>query len=575
MGTATVNTTKIVGGASDDVLFGGGRSDTIDGNSGQDSMFGGGGNDKMSGDAGDDIMFGDAGKAGKADLTNLKISESVKGTVTFNGETAGYKNAIGYYKIAADGTIYGADILWGNASLSGSGGQLKSGNSLGLDLKAGERLGFFVVPDGYSQSGMAKLLDDQKGSWKFVDAKGNAGNVNAGKEVKLVHVAANGKETDIKSAYGTSVFHSVDDGTKGLNGDKLNHVVASVDATTGSIKIGFEDLKGGGDKDFDDSVITLNIGVTNAALTAKVATKAAGERNDYMDGGDGNDKMLGMSGNDTMHGGAGDDKMWGNSGDDVMSGGDGNDYVNGGAGNDVLEGGAGADEILGNTGNDKLLGGAGNDRLFGNSGNDTMDGGADNDVLDGGSGNDTFLTSSGDDNYIGGSGFDTLDYSGSAAGIVADLSKHVVTGDGTDKVSGIEKLIGSALADNLQGDKGANVLVGGAGNDMLRGMAGADTMTGGEGRDTFSWLAKDIVDGGKHLGIDHITDFSKDDVLDLSKLFKGVAHASVDDVVKLVEAGGSTHVQAAIGGQWQEVVVLDNVVGLTAAGMLHDGMLLA
>ncbi len=557
-------------------LFGGGRSDTLVGKGGNDAIHGGGGNDKLDGGAGNDVMFGDSGRGGRADLTNLKIAESVTGTVTFISESAGHKNTLGVYKIAADGSIYDVDVIWANASLKGSDGDLVSGKSSEkLELKAGERLGFFIVPDGFSQSGMSKLLADSKAGWKFVDAKGNAGNVNGGTELKLVHVDAKGKETDIKSAYGTSVFHSVDDGSKGLNGDKMNHVVAEVDSLTGKLKIGFEDLKGGGDKDFDDSVFTLDIGTTNAALTAKIGNKPAGEKNDVLYGGDGNDKLFGMGGDDTLKGGSGDDKLWGNSGNDVLDGGDGNDALFGGAGDDALSGGAGNDELSGNSGNDKMDGGDGDDVLFGNSGDDTMAGGAGNDTLDGGSGDDVFLGGSGDDTYKGGSGFDTLDYSGAAKAIVLDLSKHTVQGDGVDQVSGIEAIIGSSFDDYMKGDKGDNVLVGGAGDDILRGLGGADTLTGGEGSDTFQWLAKDVVDGkGAHLGVDVITDFSKEDVLDFSKLLKGADLKSIDDVVKVVDDGKSSHVYASFEGGWHEVVTLEGVTGLTASTMADAGMIL-
>ena len=178
------------------------------------------------------------------------------GEVTFVGETAGYQNVVGMYKIAADGSIHDVEIVFANASLKGSGGDLLSGVSKSdVNVAAGDKVGFFVVPNGYAQQGMSKLLGDQTASYKFVDAQGNAGNVNGGTELKLVQVSATGAETAIKSAYGTSVFHSVDDGSLGLNGDKLNHV--KVTETNGTVKIGFEDLKGGGDKDFDDSVITF------------------------------------------------------------------------------------------------------------------------------------------------------------------------------------------------------------------------------------------------------------------------------------------------------------------------------
>lgn len=561
---------------ADLTLFGGGRSDTLLGKGGNDTIYGGGGNDTLDGGASDDVMFGDSGRGGRADMTNLKIAESVTGTVTFNSESAGYKNTLGVYKIAADGSIYDVDVIWANASLKGSSGDLISGKSSeNLDLKAGERLGFFIVPDGFSQGGKAKLLSDANAGWKFVDAKGNAGNVNGGTELKLVHVDGKGKETDIKSAYGTSVFHSVDDGSKGLNSDKLNHVVAEVDSVTGKMKIGFEDLKGGGDKDFDDSVFTLDMGSINAALTAKIGNKVAGEKNDVLYGGDGNDKMFGMGGDDTLKGGSGDDKLWGNSGNDVLDGGDGNDALFGGAGDDVLYGGAGNDELTGNSGNDKMDGGDGDDVLFGNSGDDTMAGGAGNDTLDGGSGNDVFLAGPGDDTYKGGSGFDTLDYSGAAKAIVLDLSKHTVHGDGVDQVWGVEAIIGSSFDDYMKGDKGDNVLVGGAGDDILRGLGGADTLTGGEGRDTFQWLAKDVVDAkGLHLGVDVITDFSKEDVLDFSKLLKGADLKSIEDVVKVVDDGKSSHVYAAFEGGWHEVVTLEGVTGFTAATMADAGMIL-
>ena len=130
----------------------------------------------------------------------------------------------------------------------------------------------------------------------------------------------------VKSAYGSAVFHSVDDGTMGLNGDKLKHVTATVDNLDGTVKIGFEDLKGGGDKDFDDSVFTVTLGATNTALLAKETTMAVrAPDKDVMTGGDGDDKMFGMADDDTMDGGDGKDQMWGNSGNDVMNGGAGDD----------------------------------------------------------------------------------------------------------------------------------------------------------------------------------------------------------------------------------------------------------
>ena len=215
---------------------------------------------------------------------NVVIADDFKGNVIFNGESAGYKNAVGMYTYGSDGAITGVKILWANASLKGSGGDLEANKSAAeVALHSGDKVGFFVVPDGYSQNGMADVLNSTSGSFKFVDANGKPGNVNGGVELKLVYVASNGAETVVKSTYGTSIFHSTDDGSKGLNGDKLNHVVTTVDPEKGTIKIGFEDLKGGGDKDFDDAVITINVGAPNAKLISegkaeKVLTDRAVEK---------------------------------------------------------------------------------------------------------------------------------------------------------------------------------------------------------------------------------------------------------------------------------------------------------
>ncbi|MEZ5854193.1 MAG: calcium-binding protein [Hyphomicrobiaceae bacterium] len=568
----------LVGSSVQDILTGGGHGDVIKGGDGDDVLFGGGGSDSLNGGAGNDLMFGESGKGGQADMGKLRVAEDVTATVTFDGETAGYKNAVGVYKIAPDGTIYDVEIIWANASLKGSGGDLVGGkSSQSLDLSGGDRIGFFVIPNGFDQKGMAALLSDKKGDWKFVDPKGNPGNVDGGAELKLVHVAGNGKETDIHSQYGTSVFHSVDDGSKGLNGDGLNHVVGEIDTLTGAIHIGFEDLKGGGDKDFDDSLFTLNVGLVNAALTSKVATGETTEaRDDTMVGGVGDDKMFGMSGNDLLKGGQGDDQLWGNSGDDDLRGGKGDDALHGGSGNDAMRGGAGNDTLEGNSGNDTMHGGAGNDVLHGDSGDDVMAGGAGDDSLYGGSGDDLFLAGAGNDYYEGNSGFDTLDYTGVKNGIVMDLSKHTVTGAGTDEVWSIESVIGSSHDDIMKGDKRENVMNGGDGDDVLRSMGGADTLTGGKGNDTFQWLAKDVVDAnGNHLGVDVITDFEKGDVLDFAKLLQGQTWSNISDVVKVSDDGHASHVYAYVGESWVEVVALQGVTGVTATDLWHDGMILA
>ena len=530
MGDNTVN--KLVGDEHVSVMFGEGGKDTLIGNGGDDVMHGGGGDDTMSGDEGNDLMFGSSTAGGKVDMSKFKVTEDTNAHITFNYESAGYKNALGMYKIAADGTISGVQVLFANASLKGSGGDLIGGvSAVDVGVKAGEKLGFFVVPDGFSQRGMAALLSDKSASFKFVGADGKPGNVNGGSELKLVQVNSAGVETLVKSAYGTTIFHSVDNGAMGLNGDNMSHVHGTADNINGTVKIGFEDLKWGGDKDFDDTVFSVSLGVTNTSLLAKEATKAhRSSDNDLMTGGTGNDKMFGMADNDKMDGGTGDDQMWGNSGNDAMNGGEGNDFLSGGKGDDIIFDGLGNDKVEGNTGNDKFVAGEGND------------------------------------SYDGGAGFDTLDYSNSARGMNVDLNTHVATGMGADTVKGVEAVIGSRFNDTLVGDKNANTFVGGAGDDSFRGRGGADTFVGGAGRDMYNWTKKDVN------AVDHITDFGKGDSLNLHDLLKGQKFA---DAVKVTDGKAGSTVSVKFDGAYHDVVVLDGVHGHSAAELLKAGMILA
>jgi hypothetical protein len=82
--------------------------------------------------------------------------------------------------------------------------------------------------------------------------------------------------------------------------------------------------------------------------------------------------------------------------------------------------------------------------------------------------------------YAGG-GQDTLDYSGSSAGVNVNLKLGVASGFAG--VSGIEHVTGSRFADLLVGDDKDNTLVGNDGHDMLVGGLGGDGLDGGIGND--------------------------------------------------------------------------------------------
>lgn len=217
----------------------------------------------------------------------------------------------------------------------------------------------------------------------------------------------------------------------------------------------------------------------------------------------------GTSNNNTLNGSTDpDDTFFAFGGADVVNAGEGNDTAFGGAGNDTLNGQNGNDHLYGQEDADRLFGGFGNDVLDGGIGNDSLDGGADNDVLWGGAGTDTLLGNTGNDlleggggNDIlnGGDGNDTISYANEGAAVSVNLIGGTATGttSGTDSLSNVENVFGSAFNDTLTGNDQANQLLGGAGADSVSGGLGNDTLSGGLGADQlFGGDGADLLRGG-------------------------------------------------------------------------------
>ena len=264
--------------------------------------------------------------------------------------------------------------------------------------------------------------------------------------------------------------------------------------------------------DYNDTIVGGDIG----------GTFWLGAGTDTFDNNDtttGVETVYGGDGNDSIWSGGGDDLLYGDAGADLLSGENGNDTLLGGAGNDSLDGGSGIDtasyadatsgvtvslavttgQVTGGSGTDtlsgfeNLTGSSYNDSLTGDGGNNLLTGGAGNDTLSGGSGNDTLMGGLGNDSLVGGSGIDTASYADATSGVTVSLAVsggQNTGGAGTDTLSGIENLTGSAYNDSLTGDANANTLEGGLGND---------TLTGNDGSDLFLFAihqGNDVVHGG-------------------------------------------------------------------------------
>jgi Ca2+-binding RTX toxin-like protein len=143
--------------------------------------------------------------------------------------------------------------------------------------------------------------------------------------------------------------------------------------------------------------------------------------------------------------------------------------------------------------------GSGNDVLTGNDADNVLVSGGGDDTLTGGAGDDVLRGGTGDDGLDGGAGYDVADYSDAMGGVTVQLGvagPQITGGGGTDTLTSIEGVVGSAYADTvygggendrIAGGGGFDWLLGGDGNDVLDGGAGADHLVGGNGFDTASY----------------------------------------------------------------------------------------
>jgi Ca2+-binding RTX toxin-like protein len=472
-GTSAVNG---VGSEVDNLLTGNDIGNLLSGLAGNDTLIGNGGDDTLIGGTGADSLIGGTGS-----------------------DTASYRNAA-------------APVFASLAAVASNTGEAAGDSYTGIENLEGSSLNDSLVGDG-------------------------ANNILYGLEGNDSLFGGAGADT----LYGGAGNDTLDGGTDadvmaGGEGDDTYYVDNAADVVV--------ENTGGG---IDTVVITFDYTLTDPNVenliltgTAKKGTGSAGANiitananfSNTLDGGAGNDTLIGSANADVLDGGSGADSLIGGAGDDlyivdntgdviVELAGGGTDTVQSsinytlganlerltltgttatqGTGNalnniivannagNLLDGADGADSLVGGTGSDSLMGGTGNDTLDGGTGNDSLNGGSGHDSLIGGDGNDTLQGGAGNNTLDGGAGSDMASYSGSAAGIVANLAdtRSNVGDPANDVWISIENLEGSAFADELTGNNANNILIGLAGNDTLDGGAGADTMIGGEGNDVY------------------------------------------------------------------------------------------
>ncbi|RVV99661.1 type I secretion protein [Mesobaculum littorinae] len=461
---------------NDDVVLAGDGDDTVFADAGDDEIYGGAGDDYLDSAEGFDTVYGGGGSdtidGGDQNDTLIgggpdNLGQGGPVTITINGGNSAYSNDVFVYEIDPDtGRI-------SNVQMLGTEGR-DNGESYSVSVTPGAVIGVGIVTD--------------RGDHYY------------------------------SSGYGDNL---------GLNRDGLLHTRGEGVNPDGSVNIGFEDLRYGGDRDFDDARLTINLGDSGARFdnahydydstiggpgySADGGDLIAGELgDDYIDGGDGDDTLDGGEGNDTILGGAGNDAIEGVGGDDLIFGGEGADSIDAGGGNDSVDGGAGRDLIDGGAGDDSITGGADSDTIYGGAGNDWIDGGDGGDSIEGGDGNDTIIGGQDIDTIHGGCGDDQITGGDGLDYLYGDEGNDTIeAGRGGDFVyggAGNDSLIGASGPDELYGEDGDDTIIadsaddyidGGAGNDSLDGGTGDDTILGGDGEDRITTgRGNDHVDAG-------------------------------------------------------------------------------
>ena len=495
------------GREGDDVLWGGTGNDTLIGGDGNDILIGGTGGDRLDGGLGFDIAsYAGAALAITVDLMSSKTrtGDAVKdvligieglGGSAFNDKLSGD---------AADNVLRGeagADSLVGRGGQDtlqgGTGNDTLIGGAGGDWLDGGE--GFDVA--AYTDAKAAVRVDLADASLTLGDA---AGDVLAGIEglwgsAYADTLAGDGGANQIIGGAGNDQLFGRGGNDKLIGGSGADildggagHDLASYATATQAVRIHLEQP-------------WLNRGDAAGDSLISIEEFELSAHGDTFTGDAADNLVRGMGGNDLLEGGLGLDTLFGGTGNDTLRGGDGDDLLIGGAGADRIEGGAGIDTAsyadaaagvavyMANNGNkgdatgDVLVG---VENLIGSAFNDTLSGDLGANLLEGGAGNDVLIGGAGADWLDGGEGFDVAAYTDAKAAVSVDLANAALAlGDAAgDVLTGIEGLWGSAYADTLAGDGGANQIIGGAGNDLLSGRNGNDTLTGGAGAD--------ILDGG-------------------------------------------------------------------------------
>lgn len=476
----------LYGEAGDDILNGNGNDDVLRGGDGADVLYGNDGKDFLNGDAGDDWMVGGDGADDAFDG-----GDGID-TIDYSASGAG---------VTINLTVPAGRFL----PDEGEGGTADGDVAVNVENILGSAFNDVLTGDGANNA-----FEGGAGADALIGGAGNDTvsyrTSNAGVSIHLLLGTASGghAQGDSLSGFENVIGSAFNDTLIATNTANIIDGGAGADAMTGG---------GGGDRYYVDNAgdtvgetagggVDIVYAMANWTLAAGaeveqiranylsgpglvlggnelVQVMIGGVSGDDLSGGGGADVLLGMAGNDTLRGGVGAlNQLQGGLGDDLYVL-DVNDTVVelAGEGVDTIETVLGVRTIAANVENLTYTGAG----AFIGIGNALAN------VITGAGGNDNLSGRGGNDSLVGGAGVDLASYAQAVAGVTLDLSLGAASNDGdggTDGLTGIENVLGSAFADSLSGSAGANTLSGGGGDDILSGLDGADVLLGALGADT-------------------------------------------------------------------------------------------
>lgn len=207
-----------------------------------------------------------------------------------------------------------------------SGNLVASGDKIGIksttnngDIIAGNEV--LAITLGMAAQKMIVSLSDIAGNGTGIDFKifmdGSMSPIN----YEYVTGATNGGKIDIvldAASFGLGLItkieiSSVANSFHGTETFWLDNIIADIPGgvDTNTLRIGFEDLYGTGDADYEDVLFDLDINPIHVG--------DVGGGNDILDGGAGNDILYGEGGNDILVIGLGFDRAYGGEGADVFA----------------------------------------------------------------------------------------------------------------------------------------------------------------------------------------------------------------------------------------------------------------